>query len=155
MLVRPLLVADAPSFQLLCLAGLKESPASFASSYEEEVDWLADRIEGQLVRSDDHCVFGAFEGARLVAIAGFRRENMRNLSHKAFLWGVYVTPDMRGQGAGRTLVTEVIAFARAAAGITQVNLTVNADNDAAVLLYTSVGFKQFGLETGAMVVDGR
>ncbi|WP_027801658.1 GNAT family N-acetyltransferase [Paraburkholderia dilworthii] len=155
MLIRPLSASDAPSFQSLRLAGLRDSPESFASSYEEEVDRSLDRVVNQLAMRSDHGVFGAFEGARLIAIAGLGRESPQKLKHKAFIWGVYVAPDMRGRGVSRVLLTEVLAFARAASDIAQVNLTVNANNAVAIGLYTSLGFEQFGIERNSMIVGGR
>ncbi|WOD14999.1 GNAT family N-acetyltransferase [Paraburkholderia kirstenboschensis] len=154
MLVRLLCKQDAPSFHSLRLCGLREAPTSFASSYEEEVDRSADVIESQLATRNDRGVFGAFEGSRLIGIAGLGRENRRKLNHKAFLWGVYVAPDMRGSGVSKTLVAEVLAFARSIPEITQVNLTVNANNPAAIHVYTSLGFEQFGRERNSLMVDG-
>ncbi|MGC2037103.1 N-acetyltransferase family protein [Paraburkholderia caledonica] len=155
MLVRLLGTQDAPSFHSLRLCGLREAPTSFASSYEEEVDRSAEVIEAQLATRNDRGVFGAFEDSRLIGIAGLGRENLRKLNHKAFLWGVYVAPDMRGLGVSKKLVAEVLTFARSIPDITQVNLTVNANNPAAIRLYTSLGFEQFGREHNSLMVDGR
>jgi RimJ/RimL family protein N-acetyltransferase len=154
MLVRLLTASDAPSFQSLRLAGLMEPPESFASSYDEEVHRSAEAIERQLATSNDRGVFGCFEGPRLVGIAGLGRENLLKLSHKAFLWGVYVAPDMRGRGVRRKLVSELLIFARCAPGVTQVNLTANANNTAAINLYTSLGFRKFGVEVNSMLAGG-
>ncbi|MDR5784817.1 GNAT family N-acetyltransferase [Caballeronia sp. LZ065] len=155
MLVRLLTAADASSFQALRLAGLSECPASFASSHEEEVDRSAAHIERMLNTNDDQGVFGCFEGSRLIGIAGVKREALRKLSHKAFVWGVYLAQDMRGKGISRSLLDEAIAFAQRTPGITQLNLTVNADNAAAIRLYASLGFEQFGLERNSMFAAGR
>ncbi|XUW93120.1 GNAT family N-acetyltransferase [Burkholderia sp. M6-3] len=154
MRVRLLCTEDASSFHSLRLCGLSEAPTSFASSYEEEADRSAEVIEAQLATRNDRGIFGAFEGSRLIGIAGLGRENRRKLNHKAFLWGVYVAPDMRGLGVSRKLVTEVLTFARSIPDITQVNLTVNANNPAAIRLYTSLGFEQFGREHNSLMVDG-
>jgi len=45
-------------------------------------------------------------------------------------------------------------LARSVPGILQVNLRVNAANKSAACLYESVGFKVFGHELGAMLVNG-
>ncbi|MFP3585559.1 GNAT family N-acetyltransferase [Paraburkholderia sp. SIMBA_055] len=155
MLIRQLVPPDALSFQALRLSGLKETPTSFASSYEEEVHRSSDDIERQLTKQDDRGVFGAFDDTQLIGIAGLRRENHTKLRHKAFVWGVYVAPEQRGRGVSRALVSEAIRFAQSVPGITQVNITANACNDVAIRLYSSLGFKQFGLEPGSMIVEGK
>jgi len=153
--VRQLTPSDASSFQALRLAGLKETPTSFASSYEEEVQRSPEDIANRLTAKDDRGVFGAFEGARLVGMVGVGRESLAKLRHKAFLWGVYVAAEKRNAGVGRILLGEAIGFARSVPGIKQVNLSVNACNHAAIRLYASFGFEQFALEPASMIVDGK
>ncbi len=155
MRVRQLTESDASSFQTLRLAGLKETPTSFASSYEEEVHRSPEDIANHLAARDDRRVLGAFEGARLIGMVGVGRESLTKLRHKAFLWGVYVSAEKRGAGVGRILLGEAIGFAQSMPGITQVNLSVNACNHAAIRLYASFGFEQFALEPASMIVDGQ
>lgn len=154
MLIRLLNPNDAASFQSLLLRALSEAPTSFASSYEEEVDRSSDVIQNQLTTRHDRGVFGAWDGTRLVGIAGLGRENLRKLSHKAFLWGVYVVPDMRGSGISRRLIAEALDVAKSVPGITQVNLTANATSTAAINVYASLGFQQFGIERHSLMVGG-
>jgi RimJ/RimL family protein N-acetyltransferase len=154
MLIRQLTPLDAPSFQSLRLRGLEEVPTAFASSYEEEADSPLEVIESRLAAREGRGVFGAFDGERLVGIAGLRRESHRKLNHKAFIWGVYVAPDARGSGVSQRLIGEVLAFARSMPDVAQVNLTVNAGNAAAIRLYALLGFEEFGLERNSMIVDG-
>jgi ribosomal protein S18 acetylase RimI-like enzyme len=79
---------------------------------------------------------------------------LRKLAHKAFIWGMYVAPTARRAGVARRLVIEAVAFAASNLGATQVNLGVNAKNVAAIALYEGLGFKQYGLECGYMILDG-
>lgn len=51
------------------------------------------------------------------------------------------------------LISEILSFAQRVPGIIQVNLTVNAANTAAVSLYVSLGFQQFGLEPRSLLVS--
>ncbi|WP_042301633.1 GNAT family N-acetyltransferase [Paraburkholderia kururiensis] len=154
MRIRLLNPNDALSFQSLRLRALTEAPTSFASSYEEEVDRSIDVIQNQLATRDDRGIFGALDGERLVGVAGLGRENLRKLSHKAFLWGVYVAPDMRGSGISRRLITKALDFAKSVPGVTQVNLTANAKSTAAIKVYASLGFQEFGLERHSLMVGG-
>src|ERR1700752_1416819 len=102
--IRPLTPADASQFQALRLAGLKDEPLSFASSYEEEKDLPASTIDRRLAIKPDRGTFGAFESESLVGLVSLGREDMKKLSHKAFIWGMYVQPEFRGKGVARALI---------------------------------------------------
>ena len=154
MKIRRLLPSDASAFQALRLAGLHEVPSAFGSSYEEEENLPVSVIEGHLVVKSDRGLFGAFENDSLVGIVALGRESMNKLAHKAFVWGMYVTPNARAKGIGRALLLEALKLARSVPEIKQVNLCVNASNANAICLYESVGFKAFGREPGAMYIRG-
>jgi RimJ/RimL family protein N-acetyltransferase len=154
MLIRRLSPADAAQYQALRLAGLQDEPFSFASSYDEEKDLLTATIEDRLAIKPDCGTIGAFEGERLVGLVGLGREGMLKLSHKAFIWGMYVKPEFRGQGIARALIGEALNLARSVPELKQVNLCANARNLGAIALYESLGFKVFGREPGSMFIDG-
>jgi ribosomal protein S18 acetylase RimI-like enzyme len=153
--IRRLTSADAAAFQALRLAGLREAPAAFGSSYEEEKDWPLSTIEDRLAASPDRGVFGAFEEGDLIGLITLGREGRLKQLHKAWIWGAYVAPSARGKGIGRALILEALALARSVPEVRQVNLSVTADNAAALHLYQSMGFKIFGVEEDALLVDGR
>lgn len=144
----------AAAFKALRLAALRECPTAFSSSYEEECDIPLAEAAQRLVPDRDRAIFGAFDGDDLVAIVGLQREGRRKLAHKAILWGVYVAPSFRGRGIGRRLLERALAHARSMPDLLQVTLGVNTANTAAIALYESVGFEQFGLERGFLRVDG-
>jgi ribosomal protein S18 acetylase RimI-like enzyme len=152
--VRTLAPADAAAFQTLRLQGLRECPAAFASSFDEECDLALSIVAERLGQRNDRAVFGAFQGHDLVGVVGLKREELRKLSHKAHIWGMYVTPNARKRGVGRQLVTKALSFALSQLGVRQVNLGVNATNEAAIALYEHMGFKAFGREPCFMLVDG-
>jgi ribosomal protein S18 acetylase RimI-like enzyme len=152
--VRRLTPDDAAAFHALRLAGLQDTPSAFGSSAAEERDMPPARIAERLAPADVRGIFGAFDGARLVGLCALGREGMAKASHKAFVWGMYVAPDARRRGVGRMLLAEALALARSVTALRQVNLCVNAGNAAAIRLYESAGFKAFGREPGALLVDG-
>lgn len=53
---------------------------------------------------------------------------------------VYVLPDFRGMGFGRILMDQFMAFAKKIEAV-RIDLLADRDNDAAVELYRSLGFK--------------
>lgn len=152
--IRPLTPADAHLYQILRLAGLREAPSAFASSFEEERGYLRSVFEQWLAIKPGRGSFGAFDEANLVGIVTLGRENKRKSSHKAHIWGLYVSPDARAKGAGRQLVERALELARSAPEIRQVVVAVTADNAVARHLYESLGFIQFGHEPDSLCIDG-
>ena len=152
--LRTLTPQDATSFQALRLRGLQECPEAFASSYEEEASTLREQIELRLQPKPSSAIIGAFLNGVLAAVAGVQQESMAKLAHKAFIWGVYVSPEARGQGVGTKVVGHALQYASETLGVRQVNLGVNTKNVAAVALYKKLGFVQYGLERGFLLVAG-
>ncbi len=152
--VRRLTPDDAAAFHALRLAGLQDTPSAFGSSHAEERDMPPARIAERLAPAQDRGIFGAFDGERLTGLCALGRESAVKASHKGFVWGMVVSPHARRGGVGRALLAEALALARSVAALRQVNLCVNAGNAAAIRLYESAGFKAFGREPGALLVDG-
>ena len=152
--IRVLSPPDARVFQALRLRGLQECPEAFASSYEEEVVTPSLDIENRLQPKPDSAIFGAFEASVLHAVVGLQREGMTKLAHKAFLWGVYVAPEVRGRGVGAEIVSFALSYAANILKVRQVNLGVNTKNMAAVALYRKLGFVEYGLERDYLLVNG-
>lgn len=153
MTIRRLVPSDAAEFQALRLQSLQDTPSAFGSSYNEEVSTPLSSIEGRLAALPDRGVFGAFDNGQLVGISGLGRENLRNLSHKAFIWGMYVAPTHRRAGLAKRLLAKALALARSVPEIRQVTLCVNASASAAVHLYQSFGFVTFGREPEAILIN--
>ncbi|MFN8894179.1 MAG: GNAT family N-acetyltransferase [Betaproteobacteria bacterium] len=154
MLIRTLTPEDAAAFQTLRLRGLKECPEAFASSYEEEAGTPLEEIERHLKPKTDSAIVGAFREGELVGLTGVQREGMAKLAHKAFIWGVYVAPEARGNGVGSKIVGHALKYAAESLGVRQVNLGVNTKNSPAVALYGKLGFVQYGIERGFLLVGG-
>lgn len=141
-------------YQSFRLSALHDSPAAFGASFDEEKDYSPSAIEERLALKSDVGAFGAFNDVdTIIGSVALARENLKKLSHKAFIWGVYVAPDYRGQGVSRLLLIEALSLARPVADLRQVNLCVNAENAIAIKLYKSLGFVTFGCELDSMLVD--
>ena len=150
--VHTLTPQDATEYQALRLRGLAEAPTAFASSYEEEVGTPIDEIARRLQPKESGTIFGAFVEEQLVGLAGVQRESMRKLSHKASLWGMYVSPEHRRNGVASLLLRHALPYAWKSLGVTQVNLGVHTENASAIALYRSFGFIVWGTEIGSLVV---
>jgi len=152
--IRALSSHNAAEYRALRLKGLLEWPSAFASSHDEEVNTPIAENAARLQPKDDGAIFGAFTDDRLVGIVGLQRETMQKLAHKAYIWGMYVAPEARKLGVGKALLQHALDHARDGMQVRQVNLGVNASNDAAIALYKSLGFEPFGIERGFMLLDG-
>ncbi|WP_096440012.1 GNAT family N-acetyltransferase [Alteribacter populi] len=148
--IRILKPSDAQKYRELRLEALQTSPEAFASTFEEEkaysIETYADRFE-----SEHSFNFAAFaEEDNLVGMVTLVRANKEKLKHRATILGMYVTPDKRGEGIGKRLITEAIDKAKAHGGIEQIYLHVVTTNESAVKLYSSIGFTSFGTERHAL-----
>lgn len=150
--IRLLTPADTSAFCALRLRAILDSPSSFSSSREDELARTPEEHVQRIAAGPQHRAFGAFDGERFVGFAGLRREPLRQLSHKALLWGVFVDVQQRGKGVARRLVHACIEQAEQDPAIRQVHLSVNAENNAALRLYESLGFIAYGTEPRSMRV---
>jgi RimJ/RimL family protein N-acetyltransferase len=152
--IRPLAEPDATAFRQIRLQAISDSPSAVWPTYEEEARRTVEEIELRIQRTPTQVVFGAFIDTKLVGIAGLRREPLKQVKHKAVLWGVFISPDRRREGLARKLFSRVLSFARDE-GVLQIQLCVNAENERARSLYRSLGFRSFGLEPRAMRVGDK
>ncbi|HEY3817844.1 MAG TPA: GNAT family N-acetyltransferase [Polyangiaceae bacterium] len=152
-LVRPLHEGDAPAFRALRLRALKEDPAPFMTTYEEdEARPLADVAARLAASSPGTGVLGAFRGDTLIGSVGFSRHAAAKARHRVLLWGMYVAPEERRHSVGRALLLQVVALLRAVEDVEQLELTVVSREQAARSLYLAVGFERQGTARHAMKV---
>ena len=156
--VRRLRVADAADYQALRLRALCEHPEAFTSSYTEEqarpLAWAEARLRDDPSRPHD-LFLGAYWGDRLAGIVGLQGRYRSKERHNATVVGLYVAPELAGQGLGRALMNDLLARARALADVAQLDLTVTEGNHAAQSLYARCGFSVFGRQPNAIRLDGR
>jgi ribosomal protein S18 acetylase RimI-like enzyme len=148
--IRRLTAADATAYREIRLAGLRDTPEAFGSTFAREstqpLAWFCDRL-------GNSAVFGAFDATALLGVAGLAIREGEKEKHKGLLWGMYVRPDARKAGVGRQLVEAVIDHARAHVEVIQ--LSVISENRPARRLYTSLGFVEYGLEKDSLKQNGR
>ena len=154
--IRILNESDAQVYQELRLRALKINPEAFGSTYEREVKFTLETVVERLRSTEDKFVLGAF-GDRdvLVGMVTFMRESSSKIAHKGNVYGMFVTPEMRGQGVGKSLLLELIKQAKTCIGLEQINLIVVSNNDQAKNLYKSIGFEVYGVEKNALKFNGK
>ena len=156
MKIRILNESDAQVYQEVRLSALKINPEAFASTYEREVKFSIESIAERLEPVKDRFVLGAFnESGSVVGIVTFMRENGLKTIHKGNVFGMYVAPEARGKGLGKSLMIELIKKAKSCDGLEQINLTVVSENNSAKKLYKSLGFEVYGIEKKALKFNGQ
>ena len=155
MQIRRLVPSDATAYQELRLRGLLESPTSFGSSYEEEVERPIPAIEESLADGSGRYMFGAFIETKLVGVVGVGSETSFKERHRGFIRSMYVAPEARHQGVGKALMGQAIHFAKLMPGLRQLTLAVTAGNLAAITLYEGFDFRVCGTAPEALHVQGR
>ena len=133
------------------MAALQDAPEAFAATYEAsagktEADWRASTQALYLV--------AAFDGARPVGLMALIRHGAARIRHRGEIVMVWVRPEARGQGAAEAMLA-AIADHGSATGLSQLELSVNAESPRAVAFYQRAGFRPFGrVPSGLRVEDG-
>lgn len=145
--VRRLGPDDAALYQALRLRGLEEHPEAFTSSAQEErarpLQWAQDRLRASAERPHD-LFLGAFRADSLLGIVGLQGRYRPKERHNATVVGMYVVPEVSGQGVGRALMHALLHEAGQLPALEQIDLTVTEGNDAARTLYARSGFVEWG-----------
>lgn len=148
--IRRVQADEIDAFKRIRLEALRAEPASFASSYE---DWVGLSDEEWRQRLADP-VFIVFRDGEAVGITGLLRQRPSKLTHRATIVMVYLRQNLRGTGLAAMLLRAVADHAHDI-GIRQLELTVSAENPAAIHFYRKEGFSEFGRVPGGTVRDGR
>lgn len=145
---------DLEAFFQLRLEALKDSPMSFLTSYEEEVasgkHIYVQKLEKTAI---DDFFFGAFLKDTLIGFVAFYRFNKTSIAHKYTLWGTYIQSQYRQQHYGKLLLEAAITELTKITSCKAINLTVRTTNKAALRLYELCGFKTWGIEPSALIIE--
>jgi ribosomal protein S18 acetylase RimI-like enzyme len=153
--IRTLDEADLEAWLVLRLRSLREHPDAFGRTPEEDEDAGRWRQYFRTMASDgDGFVLGAFANS-LVGLVGCQREAPTKARHRAFIWGMYVAPEVRQRGIGRWLLAETIALARRWEDFDHLALSVMTHQAAARHLYLACGFEPIGVHRRALRVGAR
>lgn len=153
-MVRELTIQDAEAYVAVRREALLDSPFAFASSPDDDFMSSPEAVGEQLRRKLDSTIYGAFR-PDLVGTVGMYRNRHVKSSHKAHIWGMYVTPSHRRPGVGSDLLQAILRHARNLQGVSWVYLSVSSAAPEAQLLYERVGFQVWGTEPAALHHDGK
>jgi ribosomal protein S18 acetylase RimI-like enzyme len=154
--IRLLGESDAQLYKEIRLRALQNDPEAFGSTYEEEVNSPLEKFAERIRCTEDQFTLGCFDDSHsLVGIVNFARESSRKTAHKGYIYGMYIDPQFRGRGLGKSLLLALIERAtRECVGLEQIHLTVVSSNESAKRLYISLGFEIYGVEPNALKCDG-
>jgi ribosomal protein S18 acetylase RimI-like enzyme len=138
--VRRLGSDDVDAFRAVRLAALEDSPDAFGETLEgaRAADWHARTIGGATL--SDRAVFVAVADDLPVGMVFAR---CGATPDPAFLGGMWVSPELRRHGIGRSLVQHALAFLRSA-GQVEVSLWVTRGHSEVLGFYRSLGFRETG-----------
>lgn len=154
--IRPVSPTDAAALRALRIEALTNHPAAFAAdpaiTAAESVERWAERIH-DYTHGSEGTVFVADTSTGLAGMCGVGREHWPKTRHSAYIWGVYLRPELRGSGAAVELLAACEDWARQN-GITILKLGVAVNNAAAVRAYARAGYTVYGVDPRALLVDG-
>ena len=154
-LVRRLERDESADYRALRLECLRLHPAFFGSTHAEALAAELPFERHIRARDPDHAMFGAFDGGQLRGLCGFQREPRLRARHRGELVQMYVAPELTRRGVGSRLIAAVVRFAFDDPTISQVVLSVVAQNAAAIAAYRRAGFREYGrLENYFSPIDG-
>jgi len=157
--LRPIEIDDFSRFIKLQSEALLHAPEVFGSDYHwfESLSTVSkeQRYEKYLNFPYQYLLGAFVDENTLVGMVGFSVDNSQSKTrHKGKLWGLFVSPNHRGQGIATKLVETLISTARDVVQCEQIQLTVGTENQASYLLYLRLGFTVYGTERHSMKLVG-
>ena len=142
--IRVLNKEDWAIYKDLRLLSLQDSPDSFGSTYEQEVqvsneEWIS-RLDPELCAKYALPLMAELNGVAIGLAWGLLHSPYDKTAHIYQMW---VSPTVRGQGVGKLFLKKLIGWAKGA-DLDDIFLAVTTINMAAVHLYKSIGFEPYG-----------
>lgn len=156
--VRRAAEGDGRALRRLRNAALKEHPDAFLASVAEEAENLMGDFDAMIATrwtGDANQMLVAEYQGQVVGMCGFYREERSELAHRATIWGLYVQADARHHHAGRHLLEHALEQLKRLPGVRQIHASITEGNTDGRRLYESLGFTAWGVQPGAMQVDGQ
>ncbi|MDM7947235.1 MAG: GNAT family N-acetyltransferase [Oceanibaculum nanhaiense] len=149
--IRRLLSDDASIFRAIRLEGLERHPEAFGASFEEERAYDKSRFAEWI---EDNAIFGGFnEQGTVAGVVAASRSKKAKTQHIATIWAMYVRPEARGSGLGRSLLQSAIDAVKT--DCHSIRLGVVTSNTQALRLYESAGFRVWATDKKAFRIDNQ
>lgn len=129
-------------------AGLMQLP------HPSEEMWAA-RLADSLAPGKQDVLLVAEEHGHVIATCGMHPAGASLRRRHVMGLGISVAKDAQGRGVGRTLMAAMCDYADRWAGVLRLELTVYADNAAAIALYRKFGFEVEGTHRAYALRDGQ
>ena len=141
---RPIASRDWPAYREVRLNALKDSPQAFGATWEQEAvlpeeDWSARTLASESGQSG-RGFFAITRDEVCGLVWCLLSDSDPRIAHIYALW---TAPSVRGQGAGRALLEQCIAWAKGK-GVRNIRLSATKNESPAMLLYKSRGFYPVG-----------
>ena len=133
--VRPMLPADWPTVARIYREGIDTGNATFETDVPDWPAWDAAHLES--------CRLVVEAGDEVVAWAALSPVSRRHVYRGVAEHSVYVSPQVRGKGVGRELLSALITDSEDA-GIWTLQTAIFPENEASIALHTAVGFRIVG-----------
>ena len=146
-------LADVHEYRDLRLNALLDSPAAFSADYQTNLNYPMSFWEGRLTFDQHGMTFFAEYGGKLLGMSGIRIGESPKTKHGAYVWGVYVRPEWRGQHVAEALIKTCAGWAQQR-GVVILKLGVIANNESAIRCYERCGFRTYGTEPRALFHEG-
>lgn len=154
--IRPAIAEDAARLHSLRLEALTNHPEAFTADAAEAAanppEVWSELVE-KYASTKDGTLFVAEAGDQLVGMTGLFRGRYPKTRHSGKIWGVYVASDWRGMRIAQDMIEGCIGWAQANT-LAVLTISVVATNTAAIRCYDRCGFKVYGIEPRAALVDG-
>lgn len=137
-------------YKKIRLEALEESPHNFVSTFEDEVTKTEDDIKDHLIHND---IFDCFSNDVLVGTIEYNILPQEKVSHKIIIYGVYVSPESRGNKIAENLLSKMLAQLEGWVKI--LKLTCLIDNLKAVNLYKKFGFTVYAIEKRSLKIGDK
>jgi RimJ/RimL family protein N-acetyltransferase len=153
---RRLAAADASLYRELRLECLREFPYNFGTDYASQLALPKLYMEAQIEAGNaDLFAVGAFDGDKLVGIAGLSRDAAPHRRHIALVIQVYVQAAYSGRRVGLRLMQALKTEAWSLDGLEQLTLEVVTSSPQAIYMYGQAGFEQMGFHKDFLKIGDR
>jgi putative acetyltransferase len=149
LLIRPVRLSDAQDINEM--RRQKEVRAHTLALPTETIEFTEGFLRS--MGGDDHVLVSELEG-KVVGMVGIHLLKGVRQRHSAFL-GIMVRIEYQRQGIGKNLMENILDLADNWLMLVRIELDVTADNEKAISLYQSFGFKIEGTKKYAIMKDGK